>query len=265
MCIKSLPILINTYSICFDVPHCPAQCFASPSLTRRSTKRRLRLQLDSVMGSRRALANITQIYADIIFIYDIYIMFYLYILYIYIYTYTWNRMNLWTHHSPSNMFRFPGNPTLECRAHAWKCLPRSASGVAANGERINVLSYLTQSETRALDATCFDVCLWTEIHARKWLQIPMVESDVEKAAWYRLWGHYYWLSWLPWKLGSSLHRSVLGCKQHVAQFYLLGLLDMLPLPRRWPWLALSAPHCRSQVQLPCLRILRQNWNRISTA
>ena len=132
-------------------------------------------------------------------------------------------------------------------------------GLQQNGERINVLSYLTQSETRALDATCFDVCLWTEIHARKWLQIPMVESDVEKAAWYRLWGHYYWLSWLPWKLGSSLHRSVLGCKQHVAQFYLLGLLDMLPLPRRWPWLALSAPHCRSQVQLPCLRA---SWDKI---
>ena len=64
-------------------------------------------------------------------------------------------------------------------------------GLQQNGERINVLSYLTQSETRALDATCFDVCLWTEIHARKWLQILMVESDVEKAAWYRLWGHYY--------------------------------------------------------------------------
>ena len=131
MCIKSLPILINTYSIRFDVPHCPAQCFASPSLTRRSTKHRLRLQLDSVMGSRRALANITEIYADITYIYIWYTLCFMCKYYTYIYTYTWNRMNLWTHHFPSNMFRFPGNPTLECRAHAWKCLPRSASGVAA--------------------------------------------------------------------------------------------------------------------------------------
>ena len=109
------------------------------------------------------------------------------------------QVNLSTHFSPSNMLRFPGKPMLECWAHAWKCLPRSALGVAARWWAKSFFSYLTESETKALDATCYDVCLWTEIHFPKWLRIPMVESDAEKAAWYRLWGPYNWLSWLPWK------------------------------------------------------------------
>lgn len=63
-------------------------------------------------------------------------------------------------------------------------------GLQRDGERIGFFSYLTESETKALDATCYDICLWTEIHFPKWLRIPMVESDAEKAAWYRLWGPY---------------------------------------------------------------------------
>ena len=64
-------------------------------------------------------------------------------------------------------------------------------GLHRDGNKLKLFSFLNLPDMKALDATCFDVCRHTEIHVPQLIRIQMVESDLERAAWFRLWGPYH--------------------------------------------------------------------------
>ena len=78
-------------------------------------------------------------------------------------------------------------------------------GLHIDGNKLELYSFLNRLDMKALDATCFDVCRHTEIHVPQLIQFQMVESDLEHAAWFRLWGPYHWL----------VQRAAQKCSHHI--------------------------------------------------
>lgn len=56
---------------------------------------------------------------------------------------------------------------------------------------LGVLKYVNPEDLKALDATCFAMAHWSEIRSHSLIQNPIVESDPEYAARFRLWGPTY--------------------------------------------------------------------------
>lgn len=54
-----------------------------------------------------------------------------------------------------------------------------------------VFCYLTPGESKLLSIVCFDVRVWAEVVCSKYVKIPLVETDPDQAAMYRLWGPYH--------------------------------------------------------------------------
>lgn len=64
-------------------------------------------------------------------------------------------------------------------------------GVQPDMNPLGVLEYVSPEDLKALDATCFALAHWTEIRCHSEIQNPIVESDPEYAAQFRLWGPSY--------------------------------------------------------------------------
>ena len=64
-------------------------------------------------------------------------------------------------------------------------------GLHRDGNKLDLFTFLNRPDMKALDATCFDVSRHTEIHVPQLIQFQFVESDLERAAWFRLWGPYH--------------------------------------------------------------------------
>lgn len=77
-----------------------------------------------------------------------------------------------------------------------ECLPGNLAldDILGVGEKLAttpLMSFLAQKEIKAFDATCFSVSQWAEIYFSENLRLPLVESDPEQSAWFRLWGPYH--------------------------------------------------------------------------
>ena len=55
-------------------------------------------------------------------------------------------------------------------------------------ERPSIFEYLEKCDSRNLQATCLNVCQWSDVLCSG-IKIPFVEMDLEQAAPFRLWGH----------------------------------------------------------------------------
>lgn len=56
-------------------------------------------------------------------------------------------------------------------------------------DEVDIFSYLSALDGRCLQATCLDLHSLAEAKGR--IKIPLVESDLETALFYRLWGPYH--------------------------------------------------------------------------
>lgn len=57
-------------------------------------------------------------------------------------------------------------------------------------ERPSIFEYVDKSDSRSLQATCLQVCQWSDVLCSE-VKIPLIEMDPLQAAPVRLWGPNY--------------------------------------------------------------------------
>lgn len=63
-----------------------------------------------------------------------------------------------------------------------------------------IFGYLSDGDGKCLQATCLHITFWAETHLRL---APFVESDLEQAMQYRLWGPYHGYPLWRWSQGKE--------------------------------------------------------------